>query len=147
MSIISNKPTNYINESDRPAGGNYERTLGTNGIESPIVYAINEPSRFDHNKKKMVKLNFNMATSFGRLHIIFPGEDRPPHIDLCKGTLRDEMANFRSCDRLLLAGDMDLVVFAAVLAAKATGGKLVLLKWHSRDRRYCEISAPEGLFK
>lgn len=112
---------------------------------APIVYAINEPSRFDHNKKKMIKMNLNMAQSFGTLHVIFPGEDRPPCVAQGADVLKTEMANFRSCDRLLLVGDMDLVAFAAVLAAKATGGQLTLLKWHSRDRRYFEVVAPEGL--
>lgn len=123
----------------------FEHDHDSNFNKDAIVYAINEPSRFDHNKKRMIKMNLNMAQSFGTLNIIFPGEDRPPCVFDGMEKLKEEMAKFRPCDRLLLVGDMDLVAFAAVLAAQATGGKLTLLKWHSRERRYYEVSAPDGL--
>lgn len=111
-----------------------------------VVYAIHEPVRYDKRKNCMVKLNLDMAESFGSLRVVFPGEDRPPPIEVAAQKLRESMSAFRACDRLLLVGDMDLVAFAAVLAAKASNGHLVLLKWHSRERRYYEVEAPEGLF-
>lgn len=93
----------------------------------------------------MVKLDLSEAEQFGPLRFAFPGPDRPPPLDRAGPVLKQFMSDFRPDDRLLIAGDMDLVAFAAVLAAKATGGRLTLLKWHSRDRRYFEVEAPDGL--
>lgn len=110
-----------------------------------IVYALHEPARWDRVTRTMVPIDLNRAKPFGVVKVVFPGPDRPPPIAQCAETLKAAMAGFQACDRLLIAGDMDLVAFAAVLAAKATDGKLTLLKWDSRDRQYYEVVAPEGL--
>lgn len=110
-----------------------------------IVYALHEPVRYDRVSRVMVPTDLNAAKDFGELRIVFPGRDRPPPIHECADALKAAMARFRSCDRLLIAGDMDLVAFAAVLASKACGGRLTLLKWHGRDRCYHEVAAPDGL--
>lgn len=112
---------------------------------SSVVYAIHQPVRYDRVKREMVPVDLTAAKTFGQLHIVFPGRDRPPPITACADELKAAMARFKPHDRLLIAGDMDLIVFAAVLAAKACGGKLTLLKWDGRERRYHEVSAPNGL--
>jgi len=110
-----------------------------------IVYILHEPVRYDRVKRIMVPIDLNPAKEYGDLVVVFPGRDRPPPIDECADDLRAAMARFKPADRLLIAGDMDLLIFASILAAKACG-TLVLLKWHSRDRHYQEIKAPKDLF-
>lgn len=110
-----------------------------------IVYALHQPVRYDRVKREMVPVDLSRAKSFGDLHIVFPGTDRPPPIAQCADALKAAMARFKPADRLLIAGDMDLIAFAAVLAAKACKGQLTLLKWDGRERRYYEVAAPDGL--
>lgn len=114
-------------------------------MDNPIIYAISHPVQYDPRSRRMFKMNLDMAERHGHLHVVFPGDERPPPIDECGEELKAVMSNFRSCDKLLLVGDMDLIAFAAVIAAKTTGGPLTLLKWDKRDRRYYEVKAPKGL--
>lgn len=110
-----------------------------------IVYALHEPLRYDRKQRCLVPVDLSHAEEFGDLKVVFPG-DPPPPISECKDQLRKAMAAFRPCDRLIIVGDMDLLVFAAVLAAKATAGRLTLLKWDRVDHCYNEVTAPDGLF-
>lgn len=113
--------------------------------DDPVVYVLHEPVRWDRDQRRMVPIDLTRARTYGRLKVVFPGTDRPPPITECVDRLRAAMAEFRPWDRLLIAGDMDLLAFAAVLAARAAGGNLTLLKWHTRDRAYEEVKAPPGL--
>lgn len=109
------------------------------------VFALHEPVYFDKASRTMVPRDLSKATEFGKLSVVFPGLDLPPPIEECSAKLAQAMKHFKPTDYLLLGGDMDLVVFAAVLAAKNTGGKLKLLKWDGRMRKYYEVEAPPGL--
>lgn len=115
------------------------------GRSAGSVYVIHEPSRYDHRRRAMVAIDISPAAEHGPLKIIFPGLDRPPYIDLCAGELKLAMESFRAEDRLLMAGDMELLVFAAVIAARKTNGDLTLLKWDRESFRYFEVRAPRGL--
>jgi hypothetical protein len=55
--------------------------------------------------------------------------------------IREAMAEYRRGDYLVLAGDMNLVAFAAALAARESGGSLGLLRWDGRGERYVALSA------
>lgn len=110
------------------------------------VFILHEPVSYDRQERRMVPIDLSPAKKFGDLHIVFPGHDRPPPIADCADALKVAMATFTAADRLLIAGDIDLVVFAAILAAKACNGHLTLLKWHTRDRCYFEVAAPSELF-
>lgn len=112
---------------------------------SPNVYAVHPPARYSKDKHRMVPFDLSEAEAFGELRFAFPGPDRPPPIAVAAPVIKEFMAGFRACDRLLIAGDLDLVVLAAMLGAKASGGKLTLLKWHSRDRAYFEVEVPNAL--
>lgn len=112
-----------------------------------IIYVLHEPVRFDKTKRIMVPIDLAPARKLGDVHIVLPGHDRPPPIEDCADDLKAAMARFTPADRLLIAGDMDLVVFAAILAAKACNGALVLLKWSARNRCYFEVAAPAGLLQ
>ena len=111
------------------------------------VYLIHEPVQFDRRQNKMVPLRVSEAVErYGELKVVFPGADRPPRGDRALPVLAQAMGRFRPCDYLVLAGDWDIVVWAAVLAAKATAGKIKLLKWNNRAREYDVIEAPPGLW-
>lgn len=89
-------------------------------------------------------MDLSAAEEHGNLRYVFPEDSVPPPIEDCMAKIIVAMKSYRPGDYLLLAGDMDLVCFAAVLAAKNTGGALKLLKWHKNQRRYCEVVAPDG---
>ncbi len=109
---------------------------------SSIVYAVHVPSRWDRRTNGMISVDMSPAAEHGELRVIFPGLDRPPSVAQALPAMRQTLAAFTPHDYLVLAGDMDLVVWASVLALKNTGGRLNLLKWDSRSRRYGVMQSP-----
>jgi hypothetical protein len=116
-----------------------------NDVEKPIVYIVHQPSRFDKIKKKMISINLKGADAYGDLLFIFPGNERPPCLPEALPIMRSVLSGFRACDYLVIVGDFDLYTWAAVLALRATGGTLKLLKWNNRKKVYDVCAAPVGL--
>lgn len=102
------------------------------------VYVVNQAAKW--REGKLVPFNLKPAEQYGRLKVVF--SDRPPPLHEAMPTLVKAFAEFTAADYLLIAGDMDLVVWASVLALQATGGKLVLLKWDGRQRQYLPVHSP-----
>jgi len=107
----------------------------------PIVYAVHAPQRWDYMRRCMEPLDLSPAAEHGELRIIFPGSEPPPQIDDAVAPLGEALANFRACDYLLIAGHMELLVWASFFAATACDGRLSLLKWDNRRRKY-EVCPP-----
>lgn len=110
------------------------------------VYVVHEPARWDHAAQAMVPIDISKAAEYGPLRIVLPGLNRPPAAAQALGALKAAFAGFGTDDYLLLAGDMDLLVWASSLALRRTGGKLNLLRWNNRGCAYRVCRAPDGLF-
>jgi hypothetical protein len=113
---------------------------------SSVVYVVHEPIRWNSRDRCMVPLDLTPAKQYGQLKLVLPGGNRPPPLTQAMPQLKETMAEFTDQDYLLLAGDMDLLVWAAALALRATGGRVKLLKFDNRTRLYEVRSTPEDLF-
>ena len=109
------------------------------------VFLVHEPTRWSIRNRVMEPLDLSPAKEHGELVVVFPGADRPPPAAQGLPELKRVMAGYTAADYLVVAGDMDLLVWAAALALKATGGRVNLLKWDSRGRRYEPVASPDGL--
>jgi len=110
------------------------------------VFIIHEPARWDNVERKMVPFDLSSVDEFGERFVIFPGGNRPPPwAKGCKHFL-NVMSQYQEGDFLVIAGDMDLLVWASVLALKASNGKLNLLRWNSRQQVYEVCSAPTEIW-
>lgn len=101
----------------------------------PLVYVINPPAKYI--KGRMTLLDFDLGEDYGKLNVIFPGPERPPPLSEAKETIATIMKGYKRTDRIVLAGDMDLVVYAVLIASKQA--RVTLLKWHSKFYQYEEI--------
>ena len=108
------------------------------------VFLIHEPVRW--NGSRMVALDMSPAKDYGELKVIFPGQDRPPCVAEAMPAIADAMGLFTENDYLVIAGDMDLLIWAAALALENTKGKVRLLRWDNRGRRYEVSEAPTEYF-
>lgn len=108
------------------------------------VFIIHEPARWYNGH--MVPFDLSPADAYGERCVIFPGGDRPPPWAIAGPAMQAALATFTEHDFLLVAGDMDMVVWASVLALRATGGKLRLLKWSNRSRGYEPVDAPDDIW-
>jgi hypothetical protein len=111
-------------------------------MNRPRVFFINEPLRFDKDEKRLVPFyNIKPASEFGDINIVIPG--RPPHDpEASLRMMRAALNDFSPEDYLAVAGDLHLVAWAAVIAARAQGmdKPLQLLKWDNRYMKYIKFS-------
>lgn len=112
-------------------------------MSRPRVFIVHEPMRRDPRSKEMVPAHdLRPASQFGDLKFILPGAVRPaldPESSL--PAIRDAMSGFMEDDYLAMVGDMNLVIWAAALGLRATGGIMKLLKWNNQDRCYVATQA------
>lgn len=104
-------------------------------VDEPVIYITNPPARYTNGKMRL--LNFDLGDSYGRLNVIFPGPERPPILSEAKPIIDSVMKRYKEIDRIVLVGDMDLVVYAAIVASRYA--RVTLLKWHSKFYEYEEI--------
>lgn len=95
------------------------------------VFLPQVPSRMDKGTRLWVPtVNLEPAKNFGELVVLMPPEasrlhDSPDMLNM----LRAKMLSFSDDDYLCCIGDPGLIAFAAITAARMTGGNVKLLKW------------------
>lgn len=109
----------------------------------PRVFVIHEPLRRDRVTGEMYPMHdLTPAAEFGDIRVVLPSANRPPlDPEASLPTLREAMADFSSDDYLVMVGDMNLVCWAAALAARSTDGAIRLLRWDGRGERYVALEA------
>lgn len=107
------------------------------------VYAIHEPTKYDRTARRAVAMDLSPATEHGEIKIIFPGVGvvAPRGHRFVEG-IRPHLGTFSPEDFLLMAGDLELVVWAAILIKEWTGQPPRLLKWNGREGRYVPVAMP-----
>lgn len=109
----------------------------------PTVFVIHEPLRRDRATGEMYPMHdLSPAAEFGDIRVVLPSANRPaldPEASL--PLIREAMADFAPDDYLVLVGDINLVCWAAALAARATDGAIRLLRWDGRGCRYVALEA------
>ena len=106
------------------------------------VYVLHKAFRWVSGEREV--FDYTPANIYGEVVVVFENH-RPPGLAQALPRLRDVFRDYTPADFLVMSGDTDLVVWASVLALKATGGRLTLLKWNNRERRYDPVHAPDGL--
>lgn len=109
----------------------------------PTVFAIHEPTRWDHAQRRTVAIDLSPAREHGDLRVIFPGLGKPPPTgEWFIESLTAALLNFKQGDFLLIAGNMEHVAWATVVVFKITGALPSFLKWDNRAGRYELIRSP-----
>ena len=109
------------------------------------VFLVHQPSRWSLRNQRMEPLDMSPAEHYGEIVVAFPGLDRPPCSQQALPVLRRLFGDYKPSDYLIIAGDMDLLVWASYLAMRAAGC-LKLLRWNGRKRLYEVSEAPVELF-
>lgn len=106
-------------------------------------YIVHQPMRIDDRTGRWKPaVNLSPAGEYGDLVFMLDTPERPPlDPEASLPTLRAKLADYRPEDYIVLAGDMNLVAYACVIAARVTGGLLNLLRWDPTERRYISLSS------
>ena len=107
----------------------------------PKVYAPQIPTRFDMITNTRVPLfDMNSATAFGDLVSCVPGDaDFTTPLPQVIEMLEAALVNFSDDDYLMAIGDPTLIAAAAIICSLYTEGRMKMLRWNKRERRYIAV--------
>ncbi len=104
-----------------------------------FVYITHVPLRLDRASGDMVQMfDMEAAKGFGELKYILPEDGNRPSTNpkVVLPILREALVGFKKTDYLAVVGDAGILVWAAALAMRATGGQIQLLKWSKHEHSY-----------
>lgn len=110
------------------------------------VFVVQNQHRWDRDRQRFLpKFDLTPAEEFGELTDLLSPTAAPFNPEPVLKELREKLADFGDDDYLLLVGNPVLIGFATAVAASANDGRVNLLQWSGKDRRYIAVEA-DGLF-
>lgn len=103
------------------------------------VYVVCEPTHVV-NGAPVSSINLTPAAEFGNIEILLPNNQALFNNVQTVRTLRDKLATFSDKDFILPVGDPVLMVMVGMVAADINGGRVALLKWDKKLRKYFSIT-------
>lgn len=109
------------------------------------VFVIQNQHRYDRVSNKLVeKFDISPAEEFGEVVYLLGSNASPFSPAGVIEELHEGLDTFGDDDFLLLIGNPCLIGFAVAIAADVNEGRVNLLQWSGKERRY--ISVPADIF-
>ncbi len=106
------------------------------------VYVIQNHSVVDKNLSGMrPKYDFTSAEKYGELVFLLSPVAVPNNPQEVIEQLQEKLSNFSDEDYLLLVGNPCFIGWATAAAAGKNEGRVNMLQWNGRRKRYYEIKA------
>lgn len=108
------------------------------------VIIIQRNLMWDAGRQNLVdKFDFSPAREYGELHFLLSHSLSPFNAQAAIKVIWEALQdiNFSEDDYLLLSGNPCLIAWTAAMVADMTGGKIKLLQWSGKDRRYIRIDS------
>ncbi len=106
------------------------------------VYVVQNQLRWSHETKGLVeKFDTTPAEEYGELSFLLGSNASPFNPVSVIDELTEKLQAFTDEDHLLLIGNPCLIGFAVAIAADINDGRVRLLQWSGKDRRYIEVDA------
>lgn len=106
------------------------------------VYVVQDQRRYDRDTGQYVsKFDLSPAEEHGELRFLLTPTAAPFHPESIMPELWHGLRHYGDGDHLLLVGNPILIGWATAIAADANDGRVSLLQWSGKDRRYIPVSA------
>lgn len=105
----------------------------------PKVYCVTEPVTYRDGEPKQL-FDITPATKFGDIEILAKHNHNMFASAPMIRYFRDKLANFSDDDYILPVGDPVIIGAVTAVAASMNQGRVKLLKWDKRERKYLPIS-------
>ena len=106
------------------------------------VFVVQKQMRFDRDVGDYVpKFDLSPAREYGELHYLLSPSAAPFSPESILAELHERLADFGDSDYLLLVGNPCLIGFATAIASDYNDGRINLLQWNGKERRYLPVSA------
>lgn len=106
------------------------------------VYIVQDHRRYNRDTGQYEPVHdLTPAEEYGPLKYLLSPTAAPWNPETVMPELWDGLADFGDADHLLLTGNPILIGWATAVAADVNDGRVNLLQWHGRERRYTPVSA------
>lgn len=106
------------------------------------VYIVQRPVRRDPNSRKLVELyDVSSAAEYGELVTLLSPRAQPFSPGLIIPELRQKLSKYTFKDWLLCLGSPVLIGWATAIAADTANGRVNMLQWHGKEKRYIPVEA------
>ena len=110
------------------------------------VFAVQQQHYWDKSRGEFLpKFDLSPAESFGRIEYLLSPTAAPFRPDGIVEELHERLSSIKPGDYLLLIGNPVLIGLACAIAADYLDGRLQLLQWSGKERRYIPVIV-EGVF-
>lgn len=109
------------------------------------VYVVQDQHRWDEGTSRLVpKFDLSTAEEYGDLIFLLGANAAPFNSPPIIRELQQKLSDYQDDDYLLLIGNPCLIGWSVAIAADMNEGRVQLLQWSGKDRRY--IPVPADLF-
>lgn len=106
------------------------------------VFVVQDPRRYNRDTGDYEStFDLSPAEEYGELRYLLTPTAAPWNPEGVMPELWAALGDFGDEDHLLLVGNPILIGWATAVAADFNDGRVNLLQWHGRDRRYISVSA------
>lgn len=106
------------------------------------VYVVQNHRRYNRDTGEYESaFDLSPAEEYGELSYLLSPTAAPWNPDSVIPELWDNLQYFNDNDHLLLIGNPMLIGWATAIATSANNGRVSLLQWHGRERRYIPVEA------
>lgn len=104
------------------------------------VFVVQNQHRWNEVTEKFEpKFDFSTAERFGKLVYLLSPTAAPFNPDPLVIELREKLREYRDGDHLLLVGNPALILLVGAIAASYNEGRVSVLQWSGKDRKYVNI--------
>lgn len=106
------------------------------------VFVVQDQRRYNRDTGDYeAAFDLSPAEEYGQLSYLLTPTAAPWSPETVLPELWTALGSFGDGDHLLLVGNPILIGWATAVAADANEGRVGLLQWHGKDRRYIAVSA------
>lgn len=106
------------------------------------VYVVQDHRRYNKDTGEFEAVHdLTPAKKFGPIRYLLTPTAAPWSPETVIAELWDGLRDFGDADHLLLTGNPILIGWATAVAAQVNGGRLNMLQWNGRERRYISVAA------
>lgn len=109
-------------------------------IKNSRVYVVQDQKMISPNGVLVNKFDLRPAEPFGELITLLPPTAGAFDVEGVMADLWNGLRDYRDGDHLLLVGNPCLIGWAVAIAAKINDGRISVLQWQARERRYFSVS-------
>lgn len=106
------------------------------------VYVVQNQNKYDHDTGQYVpKFDLSPAFEYGQLKFLLSPTASPFTPEKVMPDLWEGLADYSNEDHLLLVGNPVLIGWVTAIAADVNDGRVNLLQWSGKERRYLSVAA------